>query len=179
MNIITQCLLYIYTLLLINFIKSSYEKEFTIRSNDSSFYDLSVFIRNNLEEDLVLYFVNDYYDLSVVKEFKWDINIMHDIYFIGNKNGTIFDYKKGQKGNFTLIYSRGKGETVKFENIIFQNYYKSDVNAININASTDMFHFEMNNCTVRNIEAKFLLVDLICNKQMQIDPQVIIRNSNF
>jgi len=53
------------------------------------------------------------------------------------------------------------------------------VNAIDINASTDMFHFEMNNCTIQYNKAQFIHVDIICTKQTQIEPQVVFKNCNF
>jgi len=76
------------------------KRNFTIRNNENSFYNLSDFIKNNSNEDLILNFVDD---LSKFVEFREDIYVIVNIYF---KETKMEPFLIIRKENYTYIFIR-------------------------------------------------------------------------
>ncbi|ORY28851.1 hypothetical protein LY90DRAFT_674031 [Neocallimastix californiae] len=189
MNILFQ---YIFICIFIFCNKLGYTKEFIIKSNEVFFNNLLNIINNNQEEnELILYFTDDYYDLTKVSKFKFDISIESNISFIGNEKGTVFDYKGDSRGTFELNFHNvhGYGKTIKFNNIVFKNYYAntkviSGVQIIQINSFSLNFFVILNNCIFQNNFNKIIYVNLeILNKSLKtdlkIENDVLIQSSAF
>jgi len=113
-------LYYIYFLLVFR-LKVIFTKEFIVSNNFNGINNICTIIKNNQVEnkDLIFRFNEDYYDISLNKEFTNEINIISNVSFIGNINGTIFDYNRLRKGVIYFMLNEFKRITIKFENIIF------------------------------------------------------------
>ncbi|KAG4092835.1 hypothetical protein H8356DRAFT_1081867 [Neocallimastix lanati (nom. inval.)] len=83
-------------------LKVIFTKEFIVSNNFNGINNIWTIIKNNQVEnkDLIFRFNEDYYDISLNKEFTNEINIISNVSFIGNINGTIFDYNRLRKGTF-------------------------------------------------------------------------------
>eukprot|EP00833_Pecoramyces_ruminatium_P008288 jgi/Orpsp1_1/1182320/evm.model.c7180000080817.1 len=173
----------LYLILLYFFIiyKKVYAKEFYIKNNDSDFYNLQSIIQNNQDnDDLILYFVDSYYDMTSTP-YTIDIVMSSNISIIGNKNGTVFDYNNDKKGRFVIKYN-SKGITFKIENIIFENFNPNGINQteiILITSSSDDFFFILNNCTFKNNQHSLFRSTVTCNIDSTTEPKIIFNNCNF
>jgi len=181
MEIILLCIYYL--IINIFYIPKIYAKEFIIKNNDENFYNLNNFLNNNQNSnELVLYFVDNSYDMSLLKETSIEVLIQTNVSFIGNKNGTIFDYKNGRKGNLYFILNNNKGEVVKIENIIFKNYYieyYSFVFSIAVSAYSDFYHIIFENCIFESNYGEILTFMTYCVEQKQMEPQIQFNRCKF
>eukprot|EP00833_Pecoramyces_ruminatium_P018319 jgi/Orpsp1_1/1192351/evm.model.d7180000092518.1 len=159
-------------------------KEFIIHNNDYSFTNIN-YIVNNYQDDneLILNFVDTYYDMRSLNIYSVEVNVNTNILFIGNKNGTKFDYNNDRLGRFIFIFNN-KNLSVNIENIIFENFDTNGVDLIGvqillINTYKCNFHFIMNNCVFEN--NKYRLIDLVttCTNENQLEPQILFKNINF
>jgi len=168
----------IYILLLI--CKSVYSREIIIK-NDENFYNIKhILNQNTYNNNIQLYFVDDYYDMSKVLDYSIDVMVLSNITLIGNEKGTEFDYKNGYRGAFSFTCLIGKGETIKFKNIIFKNYLaQNKVYGLKITSTSHNFFAIMDNCTFQNNNYPF--VSLFFNYLMDIDvkPQVLFNKCKF
>ncbi|OUM69524.1 hypothetical protein PIROE2DRAFT_2622 [Piromyces sp. E2] len=155
--------------------------------NDEDYYQKIIDIVNNYqyENELILYFDDDYYILSNF-EYRVDIIILSNISFIGNKNGTIFDYGNDRRGEFYFTFIEEKGHKVKFENIIFSNYITTNTvyygyPVIYIYSKSYLFFVEINNCTFQYCTHNLIYFDydVIFNKQPVTNEILTITNSKF
>ncbi|ORY21775.1 hypothetical protein LY90DRAFT_676120 [Neocallimastix californiae] len=114
--------------------------------------------------------------------FTIDIPVQSNISFIGNKNGTVFDYKHDKRGRLIFNYSTNKGETVKMENIIFENFNSFGITFTEILlvfATSDNFYFIINNCTFRNNENRIFRSEITCEERSHSEPSIVFNNCNF
>eukprot|EP00833_Pecoramyces_ruminatium_P013753 jgi/Orpsp1_1/1187785/evm.model.d7180000060165.1 len=164
MEKIRSCLLCIFIFFSLLFYNTVYSKEFYIK-NDNDFKDLTHIINDNQNDnELIIHLIDNYYDMSVLP-YTIDMSIITNISFIGNKNGTIFDYKRDKKGRMIFNIINNKGETIKFENIIFENFNPDGVYEIEIlliNAISDNYFFIVNNCTFQNNDYRILRTQFFC-----------------
>eukprot|EP00833_Pecoramyces_ruminatium_P013368 jgi/Orpsp1_1/1187400/evm.model.d7180000057425.1 len=112
---------------------------------------------NKKNENINIYFVDDYYDLT--KKFSIDINLDTNVNFIGmSQNGTIFDYKNTRKGAMSIIYPDKNGYKITFTNIIFQNYYHNNENVSLFQMTSSPIEQKLYfyNCIFRNNEGYIL-----------------------
>ncbi|ORX64425.1 hypothetical protein BCR32DRAFT_273116 [Anaeromyces robustus] len=82
----------------------------------------------------------------------FDIQISFNISFIGNENGTIFDYNNKLNGSFIFTFFQNQGELLKFENITIKNYPYNNNNIIDIIVKSDNFFIFFNHCYFSKIE---------------------------
>ena len=76
----------------------------------------------NIDDEVIVYFDNDYYDLSKQGDINFS-SIDITITFVGmGVNGTVFDYKNSNKGTFRMSFMRENNSIITFKNIIFQNF---------------------------------------------------------
>jgi hypothetical protein len=99
--------------------------------------------------------VDDYYDLTKLLHYSIDVSVTTNITLIGCEKKTIFDYKNNKKGVLLFTLTGFKKDSVRIENIIFENYYTFDVgyNEINLfylKAVYNTFYFHIKNCIFRN-----------------------------
>ncbi|ORX50769.1 hypothetical protein BCR36DRAFT_397449 [Piromyces finnis] len=140
------------------FVSKAYAIEYKVKFNDTNF--------NNIKD-----FVNGIQNITV----------QSNITFIGNTNGTIFDFGKVPRGRLIFSYP-SRGYTVKIENIIFENYSSTglyDVEMMIINVYSDNYYFILNNCTFQNNYYRVIRIDTAINKWTHTHPSVIINNCNF
>ncbi|OUM63852.1 hypothetical protein PIROE2DRAFT_9521 [Piromyces sp. E2] len=162
-----------------------YGTEFIIKNNlyDDKYFDSFETIGNNFyEEELVFKFEESYYDFSNLKKINFEFKFNKEtknIYFIGNKNGTIFDFKSGKGGSFFI--NGINANSIKIENIIFNNYNQRGQNhmylfAINVIYDTTVY---INNCTFQNNDFELIGINTWSNKIKESEPRIIINNCNF
>ena len=155
-------------------------KVFSLKNDDYYFYNLDILINNNQDDDLIINFVDDYYDMSLAEPFNFGITVNHNIALIGNKNGTIFDYNnQGRKGPFKVsIFS----DSLTFENITFTNFDQlsdNNVYMIAISAQTEQFHIYINNCSFIENNYDLMVFNFNSKRIIEVDPQIQINNTNF
>jgi len=129
-------------------------KEIYIRNN-TEFHDLMNIINENQNDnELKLYFIDEYYDFSTMSSYNLNINVGTNISIIGSHiDGTVFDYNNYSRGTFRFLYIGLKDETIKFNNIHWKNYdpsNQSNVFLIFIMSEDSHFHMEFNNCIFYN-----------------------------
>ena len=156
-------------------------KEITFR-NDSNFSMLQQIINNSMDEDdLIVRFEDDYYDMTELP-FSIGIPVLSNISFIGNKNGTIFDYKNQKKGVINYSFNRNN-LTLKIKNIIFENYnseyFKNKENVLSIRSYIEDFHIVIENCTFRNNYSRLLYVSYSTTKLIELESQILLNKCNF
>ncbi|KAG4085267.1 hypothetical protein H8356DRAFT_1298496 [Neocallimastix lanati (nom. inval.)] len=84
--------------------------------------------------------------MSKVLDYSIDVMVLSNITLIGNEKGTEFDYKNGYRGAFSFTCLIGKGETIKFKNIIFKNYLaQNKVYGLKITSTSHNFFAIMDN----------------------------------
>jgi len=178
-------LYYIYFLLVFK-LKAIFTKEFIVNNNFNGINNIWTIIKNNQfeNEDLMFIFNEDYYDMSLNKEFTNEFNIISNISFIGKINGTIFDYNRFKKGTIHFMLNEFKRITIKFENIIFQNfyiedYYSSEVFLIYLKSNHNNFNIIFNNCSFINNDQSLLSLNMECVYRTTENPTYIFNNCNF
>jgi len=130
----------------------------------------------------MLKFFDDYYDFSFVND-QIKFEVLSNITFIGNKEGTIFDYTYIKNVNIIIQFLISNGNTVKFENITFQNYHQ-DVNRIGImlltvSSKTDNFLVKFENCNFLNNSYPLMQLDVSYNKETNKEAYYVVDNCNF
>ncbi|ORX53799.1 hypothetical protein BCR36DRAFT_396482 [Piromyces finnis] len=166
------------------FIIISYEKEIIIKNNDN-WNNLKDIINNNQDyKELILIFVDDYYNVSFENVYSsLELMISGDVSFIGNENGTVFDFLDNIIG-YNIMFLRNKGYTIKFENITFINSFDKNSSLYSIplfaiHASTDNFNLIFNNCTIKNNRAIFIEFEAAISKVVSSTPSIQINNCIF
>jgi len=159
-----------------------YAKVFHIFFNDTNFRNLNNILNDNRENDeLVLYFDEQYYDMNEFP-FTIDATVHLNISFVGNKNGTIFDYNHGKKGRFIFYNFESKGVTIKMENIIFENFNSlgaAEIDIITFYAMSDNVYFIFNNCIIQNNNYRFFRLNYNCNAPTHSNPSIIFNDCDF
>jgi len=135
-------------------------KEIKIKYQDENFYKFFNIINGyQEEEDLILNFTDQYYDMTDIPQVNNDITIHSNVILRGHAKGTILDYNSNKFGTFTILYAQ-KQKTFKLENFIVKNYrgVSEDDNDSNLplfdisNAKVgDDFNFVVKNCQFMNI----------------------------
>ncbi|OUM69523.1 hypothetical protein PIROE2DRAFT_2621 [Piromyces sp. E2] len=161
----------------------TYGKTLIIRNNDDNFYNLNnvINIYQNSKE-LILNFVDDYYDMSIFSN-KFETTVISNISFIGNEKGTVFDYNFDCFGVYQFTFLNNLGNFVKFENITFKNFIfpNGSVNAINfiyIVSKVENFYLIFNNCNFMNFQNKIFDFN-VSTKNINNDSNFIFNNCNF
>jgi len=162
LNIISLLIVYKITITCVNVINAL---ELTIKNDEDDFINISdVIYDNQIDDELILNFVDSYYDMTKVSN-SFDISVFVDVTIKGNTNGTIFDYKNSFVKGISVDYPY-PGQTLKFENIIIQNFgnteFDDEYGAIEIFAFFNDFNFITDNCTFRdnyNVGILFFILD--------------------
>ncbi|OUM68069.1 hypothetical protein PIROE2DRAFT_4353 [Piromyces sp. E2] len=153
-------------------------KEVIIKNDDNFPYLFDILNDYQIENELILNFVDTYYNMELLNVYTLDVTMISNISLIGNINGTIFDYGKKYKGTFQIIIN--KENTLKIQNIIFENFYTQDVvHCIKINAKVPNFKIIISNCTLRNNDHSFFAFDLDYPQQVENDFHILFSNCNF
>ncbi|OUM57725.1 hypothetical protein PIROE2DRAFT_17194 [Piromyces sp. E2] len=114
--------------------------------------------------------------------FTYDVTVHSNISLIGNKNGTVFDYKNDKKGRLIFHYYDNKGAIIKMENISFENFNSSGLTEIDIiilYSSTDNIFFIVNKCNIKNNNYRFIRIYYTCNTPSHSNPSIIFNDCNF
>jgi len=179
---------YIDFVILLIFISRSFQKEFIIK-NDTNLDKLQTIVNDNQSNDdeLVLRFVDPFYNMRSL-EYSIEFTVLSNITFIGNPNGTIFNYNNYNRGTFKFTFSqKNYDKTLKMENIIFEefahknnnNMYNKDYHIINVVSHFFEFRFIIQNCTFRNNKLNILSVSVAKNNSYYNDTSVYINQCNF
>jgi len=178
-----QFILYIVYAILIIIV--SYGKRITIKSSDFGWkYDLgSIINRDQGEGELTVYFPDEEYNMSVLNFDTIIVNVEKKVTFLGNENGTIFNYKYDRRGPFSVSISK-KAELFKMENIIFEKY-KNDrasdgVQIMFLHTYSDDFQFLVKNCTFRDNDFKLFRIDVQVTKNYKNNwPYILFDHCKF
>ena len=161
-----------------------YSKKISIKYQDNNWNSLRSVINNNQNDgELILRFVDNYYHLKFENvNSLMDISVNANIKFIGNENGTIFDYDY-ENHSFDLAFDRVKEYTVSFENIIFQNFKHTSlgegVAVLLVQSQSNYFNLVLENCTFRDNLNSVLYFDVFNKKEAKDDYSILINNCRF
>ncbi|OUM65922.1 hypothetical protein PIROE2DRAFT_6993 [Piromyces sp. E2] len=133
-------------------------KDIIIHNNDSNFLNIENVVKSQNDKEITLRFVDDYYDMSLL-DFSIPILVTSNFIFLGNENGTIFDYKN----NFRE---------------------RSGIQAFYIKSYTRDFQMIITNCIFRNHKYSLFQFDVFYesqnnNNNKQVLPQIVIENCDF
>ncbi|ORX56012.1 hypothetical protein BCR36DRAFT_175691 [Piromyces finnis] len=124
--------------------------------------------------------------MSTLPYYSIDITMASNISLIGNKNGTIFDYKNNYKGAMFFNFIEDKTQyKLEMKNLIFKNYeyhgrFQSGVRCISILSIFKDFHISINNCTFINGKSPYIsLINDFFIKETVTEPQMKFNNCNF
>jgi len=132
-----------------------YAEEIIIKNKDNNFYNFHNILSNTNNKELILKFVDEYYDFKELSIKKIQFEISNNVSFIGSTNRTIFDFSDSES-TFTISYINENQNTLIFENIIFQNFKIYNSNDQLFNVKTYNFgNFIWNNCTFNNNDKLF------------------------
>ncbi|ORX54261.1 hypothetical protein BCR36DRAFT_410804 [Piromyces finnis] len=185
-----KCKFLLWSTYTILFMILTYGKRISIKNEDfSEDFKLDEIINNNQHEDeLIIYFGDPVYDMSLLW-FNININIINKVTFLGNENGTIFNYNYTKRGCFFISINSvdsNKGELFTLENIIFKNYSvggvaTDGVQIMFVRGYSDKFQFLVKNCTFTENEYKLFRIDVRCsvNKNDNNAPFVLFDHCNF
>jgi len=161
-----------------------YSKEITIKYNDNNWKKLKSVIKDNQNDnELILRFVDNYY-LFVFDDLEssMEISIYSNIKFIGNNNGTVFDFDNNFQA-FKTEFSRNKGDILKYENIVFKNFkyhtLSEGIGIMYLSSKSDNFTLAFENCTFQDNYNSLLYLDVNNQKVSKNDYSVIINNCKF
>ncbi|OUM63858.1 hypothetical protein PIROE2DRAFT_9527 [Piromyces sp. E2] len=141
--------------------------------------------QNNNNNELILEFVDDYYDMLIFKRnniYNIEAAIQSPVIFRGNSKGTVFDYNNDYYGNIDINFDEKKGTLVRYENIIFKNYNPSSQHRVGIAtviSHNDDFHLQFYNCTFINIIVNTLVVHINPTNMYFVEPQILFDKCNF
>jgi len=182
------CYIYFTLLILFYLIKNTNgATKKTIKiSNTEIFTQIVSIYKDNYPEydELEFNFVDSYYDMTLL-DYAQLFTINRNLTFMGNENGTVFDFKNKSKGIFRLNYNLSVEQlyTVTFENIIFKNYDPQGqyIFAVEVTIAFDKIksHVEFNNCTFEDNDAEIVLHKTVCSTQIQQIPQIEFNKCNF
>jgi len=175
-NILILLIINYYISLTFNNVKA---KEITIK-NDENFHNLNNILRENINEDdhLILNFVDSYYNMELLNDYGIDITVLSNISFIGNKNGTIFDYRNNYKGAFKIILN--KESIIKVENIIFENFNTQGfVHAMKLDIFFPNFKIIISQCTFRYNHHAFFAINFEYPQLFHSENNINFNDCNF
>jgi len=151
------------------------------RENKEYFESIAQLVQIRHYEEFVFKFEEDYYDFSdwpsVNLVLKFNEEAKH-ISFIGNKNGTVFDFKRSQSGSF-FIQTPG-ALSIKMENITFRNFDLTGQMLLYLIVffPGENTYLNINNCTFENnYYALFSIVSQALTKEKE--SLITISNCNF
>jgi len=156
-----------------------YGKSITITNKDEKFLNIQDIINNNQDEELILNFSDCYYNMDELI-FSNNVSTLTNITFIGNNNGTVFDYNEDIRGTFMFKFNNSKKKYVTYKNIIFKNFTgtKSGISIVRADLSNnDFLIFE--NCTFQNNALDSINVFMSCTQPSHNEPNFIFNNCNF
>jgi len=147
-------------------------------------------INYNQNNDIIIYFPEKDYNLSLIDSFSFNINnnINYNITFAHNiksKIKTTFNYKNYNYGkikiNINLQANTGKKVIIKFVNIRFTNFTTNDPDVFLISSYSDNDNYQLifENCSFENIPYNVYHSKYNCNKVTQDQPQVIFSGCSF
>ncbi|ORX77656.1 hypothetical protein BCR32DRAFT_295479 [Anaeromyces robustus] len=142
-------------------------KEIIIHFNDTNFYNMETIINQNQNtNELIIRFVDNYYDLSLLW-YSVELEIKANVSIIGNKNGTIFDFKGDHRGRVCFNFIKTENVAVKVENLILQNFSTQGVyiekEIIKVIAGKNDLQVIFNNCVFRNNDYHIIQYDIHTN----------------
>eukprot|EP00833_Pecoramyces_ruminatium_P012914 jgi/Orpsp1_1/1186946/evm.model.d7180000054311.2 len=112
------------------------------------------------------------------------ITLQNSIKFIGNENGSIFDYKGNHNKELLFLYSRSNGVSVTFENIIFENYSlyiipSDSFSVIIFNIFSLNFNALFKNCIFRNNNGRLIHIGITMNYEPSENNKFTFSNCTF
>jgi len=167
------------------FIITSYGKQITIKSSDLGWeYDLgSIINKDQGDGELIVYFPDNEYNMGSLNFNGIIINVEKQVTFLGNDNGTIFNYNYNRSGTFSVSITN-KDVLFKMENIIFEKYRNdraSDgVQIMFLRTYSDDFQFLVKNCTFRDNDYKLFRIDVRVTKNYKKNwPYILFDHCKF
>jgi len=167
----------------IYYINLSLAKEIIIKNDINNFYNIrNLIVENQNDDHLILNFIDGYYNFTTFTN-QINFEVMSNITFVGNKEGTIFDYTNNKNGYIFLQFLENNGYVVTFQNITFQHYHE-DINIkgimiIIVFSKTDNFLVKIENCNFINNSYPLLYLEVSYNKETNKEPFYIVDNCNF
>ena len=175
----------LFNIILIFTIVKVYTKEYIIRNEEEGFINLRPLFPNFVGNELILNFVDDYYNVPISKS-RYEITVASNITFRGNQNGTIMDYGYSRNYELGILHRYSNTYTVTFENFIFQNYNeeldRSGMELIRFISSNDNFYLKFINCTFLNNSYSVVRIEETCPNSSHFDhsnPSVVFDNCYF
>ncbi|ORX82804.1 hypothetical protein BCR32DRAFT_292364 [Anaeromyces robustus] len=173
--------LFLFYILFIFIYEKIYSKKVIIK-NEEDFQNLSsILVNHQVDSELTVYFSNDYYDMTTLDYFSMDISVSTNLILIGKENGTVFDYKNRYKCEMIFSFYSEKENLLRFENIIFQNYYANGdgVQVVKAQAYTNNYQVQFYNCTIRNNDYPFMAIIHFDTSIEKTKPDVLFENCYF
>ncbi|OUM67368.1 hypothetical protein PIROE2DRAFT_5231 [Piromyces sp. E2] len=142
------------------------------------------------DSDLIIRFVDDYYDFSKYGLQSVSIFVNTNISLIGNENGTVFDFNYDKQIGITFQFdTKEKTKTLKIENIKFEKFYPKNSGGIGrtqvllyfnfyLNKS-DNFYIIFNNCNFQNNNHELIKVDIYLDVATYDDYRIQFNNCKF
>jgi len=143
-----------------------------------------VIIQNSQnDENLVLTFNENYYNMSNFPFEGINISITSNITFSGLTDGTVFDFKNFNNGFMKIMFKRNKGDTIKFENIIFKNFYP-DIDIVyafmfSYNFESDGNYIKYENCVFIDNNYTLFNIKMSYTKTINSDYFISFDHCNF
>jgi len=177
MKKILYFIFYIYFFL---FVVEASVKEYTIK-NDTLFIQLPEIIERVLDNDVIIYFEDEYYEmLSSIDIFSFDVEMTKNVTFVGREGGTVFHYNEDKQGSIKVFFKSEKGKKFTIKNIIFDNFIENfGVSAINVFSYVSEFFVEIINCTFRNNLSPSIRIRKHYSKALMNTENVLIDNCKF
>ena len=175
MNTILYFVLWIY--IIVSYVHATV-KEYAV-NNKTDFNQFITNVQHEQDSDVIIYFEDEYYDMSSLDIYTIEFTVDTNIKLIGRKQGTTFNYNNLRKGVMKILFNNIKGKKFTIENIIFENFYGHNVFNLFIESYTFDFYFELNNCTFRNNESPIIkIIKHDSNSLLNLE-NVIFNNCNF
>ena len=153
-------------------------KEYTV-NNKTDLNQLITNVQHEQDSDVIIYFEDEYYDMSSLDIYTIEFTVDTNIKLIGRKQGTTFNYNNLRKGVMKILFNNIKGKKFTIENIIFENFYGHNVFNLFIESYTFDFYFELNNCTFRNNESPIISFIKYYSNSLISHENIIFNNCNF
>jgi len=142
-------------------------------------------INSQNDKNVTIRFVDDYYDMTLLP-FSIPMTVNTNVIFLGNENGTVFDYKNNFRGVFDFTFIKYANLcTIKIQNIIFENFSTNfveytGVQTFYIKSYIHDFQLIYTNCTFRNNKYSLFHMDIFYeSKNYEKFPQIVMENCNF
>jgi len=190
MNKISYIIFHVYILLALCLFKIN-AIEIIFKYDLDLFKDLAKLINHNQNDnELRIRFVDPIYYLNNKDiPFDYDLTITSNITFIGNENGTIFDFQNDVRGKMKFLYNIKNNSnyknTVKVENIHFINYgdteyLLSGVGLLKVSTTVDNFQCIFKNCIFENSRQALIYIrNDYCYKPIPEESIVLFENCFF